>query len=425
MQALHRDALGSIVASTDTGGAVKSETVFDAWGNVRAMTGASANKFGYTGHQMDRKTGLVYFQARYYDPEIGRFISKDPYEGEWVTPGSLHRYLYAYGNPTVYVDLYGYSSVLNDLSYSVGIAVGGMEGLRKGVVTAVEDGAISLHDIFALQFDNKDAIARQHQSGKDMARLLLDPASVKKDIVEWKDHTNQRAAEQRGDGSDFWAGFDQASTYSAVAAPTLASIVSRKLPKIFRQKGKADPGILPHTAGQPGKGTLTKEGSDREISGVKVPDADKTVSADRIEESSSALRRPGKSIRANDYPSRVRKGTASRLEDGATGKDGVIRCQSANCDVDGGRTLQPGEGTPEHNPSVVEYHNDLGYDSDQKTRNQAYNDTAKEWHCRECQQKQGGSTKETYRRDVGPNWKPRPNRSSSRNAELQKKDDAE
>src|SRR6185437_15067501 len=52
--------------------------------------------------------GLIYFQARYYDPTIGMFITQDPYEGQWDTPMSLHHYLYAYGNPTLYVDRTGY-----------------------------------------------------------------------------------------------------------------------------------------------------------------------------------------------------------------------------------------------------------------------------------------------------------------------------
>ncbi|KRB84893.1 hypothetical protein ASE26_29605 [Duganella sp. Root198D2] len=109
-QALHRDALGSIVATTDGTGKLKSEIVYDAFGNITEATGQSANKFGYTGHQMDAETGLVYFQARYYDPQLGRFITQDPYEGDWKTPLSLHHYLYAYGNPTVYVDLNGYEA---------------------------------------------------------------------------------------------------------------------------------------------------------------------------------------------------------------------------------------------------------------------------------------------------------------------------
>ncbi|WP_222612568.1 RHS repeat-associated core domain-containing protein [Undibacterium flavidum] len=109
-QALHHDALGSITATTDNSGQLKSETVYDAFGNIVSQSGQSANKFGYTGHQMDQETGLIYFQARYYDPQTGRFITQDPYEGDWNTPLSLHHYLYAYGNPTTYIDLHGYQS---------------------------------------------------------------------------------------------------------------------------------------------------------------------------------------------------------------------------------------------------------------------------------------------------------------------------
>ena len=103
-QLLHADALGSIVATTAADGSVKSETLYDAWGNPVTTTGASANKFAYTGHQADAETGLYYFKARYYDPSIGRFISMDPAQGQDGRPASFHKYLYAYGNPTVYID---------------------------------------------------------------------------------------------------------------------------------------------------------------------------------------------------------------------------------------------------------------------------------------------------------------------------------
>ena len=61
-----------------------------------------------TGHEKDTNTNLIYFKARFYDPDTGRFLNQDPYLGEAGTPPSLHRYLYAYANPTVYVDLDGY-----------------------------------------------------------------------------------------------------------------------------------------------------------------------------------------------------------------------------------------------------------------------------------------------------------------------------
>lgn len=39
------------------------------------------NTFGYTGYQYDVSTELWYAQARYYMPEIGRFIYEDPWAG--------------------------------------------------------------------------------------------------------------------------------------------------------------------------------------------------------------------------------------------------------------------------------------------------------------------------------------------------------
>jgi len=70
---------------------------------------ADWNRLTYTGHEFDPETGLYYFKARFYDPELGRFASADPYLGDTLTPPSLHRYLYAYANPLRYVDLTGYA----------------------------------------------------------------------------------------------------------------------------------------------------------------------------------------------------------------------------------------------------------------------------------------------------------------------------
>ena len=46
-------------------------------------------------------------KARFYDPELGQFLNQDAFEGTADTPPSLHRYLYAFGNPVFYVDLDG------------------------------------------------------------------------------------------------------------------------------------------------------------------------------------------------------------------------------------------------------------------------------------------------------------------------------
>ncbi len=65
------------------------------------------NTFGYTGYQYDAAAGLYYAQARYYRPEIGRFISTDPWPGELTQPLTLNPYPYVQNNPMIYTDPLG------------------------------------------------------------------------------------------------------------------------------------------------------------------------------------------------------------------------------------------------------------------------------------------------------------------------------
>lgn len=95
-QYCHHDALGSTVNLTDQSGNVQVSYLLDPWGNVTQQTGDSVNRQIFTGQEHDGNTGLIYFGARYYDPETARFLTQDAYLGEQGTPPSLHRYLYAY-----------------------------------------------------------------------------------------------------------------------------------------------------------------------------------------------------------------------------------------------------------------------------------------------------------------------------------------
>ena len=124
------DALGSVSNLTNTAGAIQARYQYDAYGNYRSTAGASFNRFAFTGHEKDNETNLYYFKARYYDPDTGRFLNQDAKLGEINNPPSLHRYLYAYANPTVYVDPDGRSAtVLGGITgffWGFGQMVGGM-----------------------------------------------------------------------------------------------------------------------------------------------------------------------------------------------------------------------------------------------------------------------------------------------------------
>ena len=62
------------------------------------------NNYKYTGKELDLETGLYYYGARYYNPEIGRFVQADTLKGEVSNPQSLNRYAYTMNNPMKFVD---------------------------------------------------------------------------------------------------------------------------------------------------------------------------------------------------------------------------------------------------------------------------------------------------------------------------------
>jgi RHS repeat-associated protein len=77
---------------------------YDAFGNSFTVSGSTPNEFMYRGEQYDSDLGLYYLRARYYNPATGRFMSRDPYNGVRNDPASLHKYLYAGGDPVNLLD---------------------------------------------------------------------------------------------------------------------------------------------------------------------------------------------------------------------------------------------------------------------------------------------------------------------------------
>jgi RHS repeat-associated protein len=69
------DHLGSTNGLTDSTGALTSQTAYDSFGN---RTASLTTRYGFTGRERDDFTGLIYYRARFYDPNLGRFISEDP-----------------------------------------------------------------------------------------------------------------------------------------------------------------------------------------------------------------------------------------------------------------------------------------------------------------------------------------------------------
>jgi RHS repeat-associated protein len=70
------DHLGTTRAQVDSSGNITSSLSYDTFGNV--VNGSASTRYTYTGREIDPDSGLMYYRARWYDQQQGRFISEDP-----------------------------------------------------------------------------------------------------------------------------------------------------------------------------------------------------------------------------------------------------------------------------------------------------------------------------------------------------------
>jgi RHS repeat-associated protein len=84
---------------------------------VRATTGVFDTERGFTGQVFDSGTGLGFYNARYYDTALGRFISPDSIVPDAAQPGLFNRFVYVSNNPLKYTDPTGHDEVCE--SYNV------------------------------------------------------------------------------------------------------------------------------------------------------------------------------------------------------------------------------------------------------------------------------------------------------------------
>ena len=126
--------------------------VYDAWGN-HAVLGTDGNDitdpnnignlnpFRYRGYFYDVETGLYYLKSRYYDPEIGRFITIDGIEYlDPKTINGLNLYAYCGNNPVMYTDPNGTAKWWEWLLGVIGVVASVVIGV---IVTTVSFGAAS------------------------------------------------------------------------------------------------------------------------------------------------------------------------------------------------------------------------------------------------------------------------------------------
>ncbi len=145
-----KDAQGNIVAILDRDGNIVVKYIYDCWGNHAVLDAngqdivnmqhiGNLNPFRYRGYYYDTETGLYYLQTRYYDPELGRFISQDSIEyADYESVNGLNLYAYCGNNPVMYVDPSGmkakwYEIWKKDWWVQAGKVVGGIVLAAVGV----------------------------------------------------------------------------------------------------------------------------------------------------------------------------------------------------------------------------------------------------------------------------------------------------
>jgi len=104
------DGLGSTMAVVNASGVSQKSYTYDVYGEA-TPTGGLANEFDFAGQQTDA-TGLQYLRARYYDPETGTFLSREPLASEAGWTGQL--FGYRGGNPVRFLDPSGLALVDSD-----------------------------------------------------------------------------------------------------------------------------------------------------------------------------------------------------------------------------------------------------------------------------------------------------------------------
>ncbi|MGI6359594.1 MAG: RHS repeat-associated core domain-containing protein [Acholeplasmatales bacterium] len=140
-----KSSLNDIMKIVNSSGSILVTYDYDAYGNIINVTDNSGinlsyiNPYRYRSYRYDNETGYYYLNQRYYDPSIGRFISRD--DIGYIDPSDsrgLNLYAYCMNNPIMYVDPDGEFAVT---TFLISIAIGAVFGGFLGGFTAINNGA--------------------------------------------------------------------------------------------------------------------------------------------------------------------------------------------------------------------------------------------------------------------------------------------
>ena len=109
----HADGLGSVTSLSNAAGALAQTYTFNSFGKLTGSSGSLTNPFQYTAREFDTETNLYFLRNRYYDPNVGRFLSEDPVRFD----GGIDFYAYVRNSPINFSDPLGLFAVKPGVPY--------------------------------------------------------------------------------------------------------------------------------------------------------------------------------------------------------------------------------------------------------------------------------------------------------------------
>jgi len=130
----HSDGNGNVTALVQPNGYTVASYQYDPYGNMLSMSGllAGVNKYRFSSKEWNDNAGLYYYGRRFYDPNLQRWVNRDPSEED----GDINLYEFAYGNPMGFVDPYG----LDCLGTAANIFAGIGDNITFGLTDKAREG---------------------------------------------------------------------------------------------------------------------------------------------------------------------------------------------------------------------------------------------------------------------------------------------
>jgi len=173
-----KDHLGSVREMTDDTGTVRARYDYSPFGKREKLSGDLDTVVGYTGHHHHSESGLILTWYRQYDPEYGRWLSRDPI----AENGGINLYGYTYNNPINWTDPTGEITVVEGI-------------VAAATLTAIGVGIYNYYK-YKCNLEEHGKEMRNQKEGMNDALQKMREGKIEEGLEEWRDHYQDYQNEQ-------------------------------------------------------------------------------------------------------------------------------------------------------------------------------------------------------------------------------------